>query len=131
MKSRRLLLLLIPVVLLLLAARIANQRLQADAEVRESHLLSIHSAISQHLWEHPGSLTSDLATLLGEATSPSAGPRMLRPFPDGLAFTRRGEHGFTLEEARAHRITIVTKDRLVSTDEKLPYWESSGRAATK
>jgi hypothetical protein len=36
-----------------------------------------------------------------------------------------------LEEARPHRVSFFTKDRLVSSDAKPPHWEASGEPATR
>jgi hypothetical protein len=131
MKSRRLLLLFIPAGVLLWAVFFAAHLLQAHKKARGAELFKIHESIALYLEDHPGSLSSDIEASFIEIYGATRGPEMLSRFPDGLTFTRSGTRGFTLGEARPHRVSFFTKDRLVSSDAKPPHWEASGEPATR
>jgi hypothetical protein len=105
-----------------------NRSIVLKAEERERHFISIYFLAIEDESERGGDRTANFETLVSPWGGRSGA--LARPFRHGLEYHVR-DGTFVIEERQPEQVSIFRKDRLVASGLKRPYWEASGRLATK
>lgn len=99
----------------------------SERDQREQHFVSIYFLAGEAMRESPDR-PENWEDLIRPLSSTDGG--IGKPFVDGLVY-RPLEATFTLEEPKAHKISLFRSDRLIATERKWPRWELSGKLARK
>ena len=131
MPRRRLItraLLLLGVLSILLGIAVWSRYLEIERQARESHFIAAYFLAGEELKEVDQAASKNIDDLIKSyGGSESA---LLMPFADGLVYNPQGRK-FTLEEPTSRRVSLFRSDRLISTDQKWPRWQATGRLARK
>jgi hypothetical protein len=98
------------------------------AEERERHFISIYFLAIEDESERGSDRTANFETLVSPWGGTSGA--LARPFRHGLEY-HVADGLFVIQEPQPQRVSIFKKDRLVASGLKRPYWEATGKLATK
>lgn len=101
---------------------VLERRIRADAATRASLFSSIDWNLKREVTiqgESPEKLSEEILAHYGRAYEDV--------FQDGLQYTKKGKEGYLLQEPSHRRISLFDKDRIISTYNTKPSFESGVR----
>jgi hypothetical protein len=104
------------------------RHLEIERQARESHFIAAYFLVGEALREGDEADPKNINDLIRSYGGSESG--LLKPFADGLVYLPQGKT-FTLEEPISHSVSFFRRDRLISTEQRWPRWESTGRLAQK
>jgi hypothetical protein len=120
--------LLIGVLSVYVGSFVVARHLAIERQARECHFITAYFLAEEALREGDQADPKNIDDLIRSYGGLESG--LLKPFVDSLVYNPRGET-FTLEEPIARSVSLFRKDRLISTEQKWPQWESTGTLAQK